>query len=317
MCKLYTIIDIESQVKAERLVKVSVPYITKTDSDGLGIMRLGDGAIHSQKWVTVPTDINSKPCIASPYADALKLEYLEKGKCPDTLDAIAVHGRKATCGINIENTHPFQTAKTALMHNGIISVVDAKDQRLSTCDSEVLLWRYLENNIREKPELLTKALDSVQGYYACIVFNVNGVVDIWTDELATLVMAKVSNVGTVIATTKDIIIAGAKKAHFKVEWCYPIKPYTHLRWESGERPLIRTFLKPVSNFGYETYSIDKEIKDYDKHSPNWWNDKNDKITKGQLERIEQLKDGTLKEKFPVKETDLSWVNELKTEETKC
>jgi len=307
MCKLYAIIDIENELKAEKLLRAAYPYVTKSDHDGMGIMRLGEGVIHSQKWVTIPANIDAKPCVNSPYADALKLEYAEKGTRPHHVDAIALHGRHATCAVNIENTHPFQTAKTALMHNGIIHNVEAKDNKLSTCDSEALLWRYLNNGIPKYPERLSKALADVEGYYACIVFNTSGVVDIWTDDMAGLFLAKIKGVGTVISTTRDIILQSAKRGKFKTEWVYPVKAFTHLRWKKGDAPALRSFIKPAWATARAS-ALEKEIKEYDtkakatirtvddnwnppKHldaaqdDKTWWEEEND----AQMKRIAEMK----------------------------
>lgn len=245
MCKLYCILEIENLVKAEKLARKAIPFITRQDGDGLGVMWLGDGAIHSKKWVTPPRSIDAPQGVAikSKFAGALKIEYSEKGTRPATIDAIALHARKATCGINIENTHPFQTAKTALIHNGIIHNTTPADNKLSTCDSEKLLWQYLNHGVREHPEHLTEALADVMGYYACMVFNTNGVIDIFVDGSATLFMGNVLGVGTVIATSKENLSGSVKKAGFKLAWLYPVKAFSHIRWDRA-RVEIRTFEKP-------------------------------------------------------------------------
>ena len=312
MCKLFTVIDIENQNLVEKFIKKAIPFVTKHDDDGLGLMRLGENGVHIQKWVDIPKDLSSTVKINSPYLKALNIESFETGTRSRRLDAIAIHGRKATCGINLANTHPFISNGSALMHNGIITNTIPADNKLSTCDSETLLWRYIENNVKEHPENIDKALADVMGYYGVILFNDDGVVDIWRDDVASLVLAKVRGIGTVIATEASLIYATARKVGVKVEFCYPLLPFTFLRWQRGKQPDIFTFTKPArSLMSFNSgNSLTNEISTYDKYykavtlkdtptisseitekaQENWWvKEKREAKEKDQLEQIREIK----------------------------
>lgn len=247
MCKLLCVVEIENELNAEKFVKTAIPFVTKTDNHGLGIMRLGENGIHIRRWLEPPSVVRTKKSsVLLRYEKALKHQENETGKRSQHVYAIGVHGRFATCARSLTNTHPFFRNGTALMHNGIISNADSFDRVVSTCDSEALLSQYLANDVRKKQSRLTAALTDVQGYYAAVVFNDNGVIDIWRDETATLFMAHVRNVGVVIATTAEIIISAAKKNRSYVTGIDEVLPFTAIRWHNGRHPDISTFDKAVT-----------------------------------------------------------------------
>jgi predicted glutamine amidotransferase len=240
MCKLFAIVEIEDRKNAEYFAKRAVPFITRNDDHGLGIMRLGENGIHIQRWVEVPQIVSMRSTL-NRYKNVLQRDENQEGVKSRNLYGIAVHGRYATCDINIKNTHPFFRDGTALMHNGIIRNHYDFDKPLSTCDSEALLTRYIDAGVIKHHKLLTDAMKPIQGYFACIVFNNNGVIDIWRDNSATLHMAHVKGVGVVIATTAEIILDTAKACKARVTDIKPIRPYTAIRWNKGKLPIIKRF----------------------------------------------------------------------------
>lgn len=242
MCKLYAVVEIENQKNAERFTKTAIPEITRTDNHGLGIMRLGENGVHIQRWLEPPTVVRRKKSVKlEAYKLALKHQQNEAGTPSRRLDAIAVHGRFATCAKSLQNTHPFYKQGAALMHNGIISNAADFKRELSTCDSEALLSQYVDRGVRDNAEKLDEAMAGVGGYYASVVFNDNGIIDIWRDDTATLHLAHVRNVGIVIATTAEIITKTAKKCEAYITGIDEILPFTHLRWKGGVYPQIREF----------------------------------------------------------------------------
>lgn len=241
MCKLFAIVEIENQKDAEEFTRLAIPKITETDNHGLGIMRLGEKGIHIQRWLEPPALVrNQKSKALLKYADAVKHQYNELGSRSKKLYSIAVHGRFATCARSLQNTHPFFREGVALMHNGVISN-STKDNVVSTCDSEVLLTHYLDKGMKFDHTKLTETLTDVKGYYAAIVFNNNGTIDIWRDNTATLFIAHVRGVGVVIATTAEIITKTARKFRAYVTGLDEILPFTAIRWKQGRDPIIHEF----------------------------------------------------------------------------
>lgn len=256
MCKLLAVLEIENKSNAELFARKAVKFVTEHDDDGLGIMRLGENGIHIQRWVEVPI-IPTMRSTLDRYKNVLELNRNVEGQRSRELYGIGIHGRYATCDVNIQNTHPFYRDDTALMHNGIIRNHHEFDKPLSTCDSEALLTRYIDAGVKRHPKHLTEAMRPVEGYFAAIVFNGDGTIDIWRDDNATLFMAHVKNVGVVIATTADIIMNttravrqespprrntnGRLENDIKVTAVNEIKPYTVIRWKKGRSPIVKRF----------------------------------------------------------------------------
>lgn len=274
MCKLFAIVEVENQANAEMFAKKAIPEITKVDNHGLGIMRLGENGVHIQRWLTPPTVVRKKKSKhLAKYASALKHQENEEGKASKNLYALAVHGRFATCEKSLTNTHPFYKDGTALMHNGIISNASKFPRTLSTCDSEALLSQYLVHDVRTNAGNLTKSLDGVAGYYAAIVFNDNGIIDIYRDETATLFLAHVQNVGVVIATTAEIILSAAKKCKAYVTGLDEILPFTAIRWDKGVYPQIATFESNEPAY-VPSHVFGKDLKDLDNEDVFKWHRQN-------------------------------------------
>lgn len=255
ICKLFCITEIENRANAEAFAKKAVKFVTEHDDDGLGIMRLGENGIHIQRWVEVPL-IPTMRSTLDRYKNVLNLNRNTEGRKSRDVYAIGIHGRWATCEVNIKNTHPFHRDGTALMHNGVINNHHEFDKPLSTCDSEALLTRYIDAGAKRHPKFLTEALKPIRGYFAAIVFNEDGTTDVWRDDRATLFMAHVKGVGVVIATTAEIIMNTAKacahmpithttqhgaNATIKVTAINEIKPFTVIRWKKGHDPIVKRF----------------------------------------------------------------------------
>lgn len=266
MCKLFALVEIESRTNAETFARKAVKYVTEHDDDGLGIMRLGENGVHIQRWVEVPI-IPIMRSTLDRYKNVLELNRNTEGKRSRDIYAIGIHGRYATCEVNISNTHPFYRDGAALMHNGVIRNHHEFDKPLSTCDSEALLTRYIDVKAIEHPKKITDAMKPIAGYFAAIVFNDNGIIDIWRDDNAKLFMAHVKNVGVVIATTPEIIMNTTRAVRhempptrttnekllndIKVTAINEIKPFTVIRWKKGRRPIVKRFFHdtPVAATG--------------------------------------------------------------------
>lgn len=279
MCKLFAVVEIENQKNAELFAKKAVPIITETDNHGLGIIRLGERGVHIQRWLEPPKVFRQKKSRAlEKYYTALKHQQNEAGNKSEHLYALAIHGRFATCARTLQNVHPFYKDGTALMHNGIIHNAESYERTLSTCDSEALLSQYIKHNVKKNPLNLTDALDGVGGYYAAIVFNDNGNIDIWRDETATLFMAHVKGVGVVIATTAEIIVKTARRCKAYISGIDEILPGVTIRWTNGHSPRISTFesRKPVVIMSSGGMPYGKDIIEEHKNSvsdaydSHWW-----------------------------------------------
>ncbi len=291
MCKLFAILDIENKHVANRFAAAAVPFVTKTDNHGLGIMRLGENGVHTRRWLAIPEpfrEMGFAPQLQR-YEAAFSSRFVEAGVESEELHAIAIHGRMATCEKTMANVHPFFSVPegTALMHNGIINNPLKYTRKLSTCDSEALLWQYIEHEVRDNPDEIGNALNGMNGYYAAIVFNNNGIVDIWRDDRADLVMAYVEGVGTIVCTTIDIINEAAKKEKKKVIDFEDIYPYTSIRWKKDSEPEIREFTVTKGDWSY-TPPAGTTVVDEEKATEEYWKKQGEEWDqeKAELDRIE-------------------------------
>jgi len=242
MCKLLGIVEIGNQKDAELFARAAIPIVTKSDNHGLGIMRLGERGVYVQRWLNPETATRRmEDPIMAKYNAAVTRQHNSAGVPSKRLDALAIHGRFATCERTLANVHPFVREGTALMHNGVINNSYAYETVVSTCDSEALLTQYLKHGVWQANGNLSDALHGVEGYQAAIVFNDTGVIDIWRDAMATLYIARVKHVGVVLATTPAIIQTTAKRCGLRVSGLDEIMPMTHIRWQRGRNPVISTF----------------------------------------------------------------------------
>lgn len=96
-----------------------------------------------------------------------------KGRLPAWVDAFAasggdcrspsnggwlmMHGRTATCGVNLTNTHPMLDDQGGLVHNGVVASEVVANVSTS-CDSELILRAWLQAS--------DKGLAHLSGYFA-------------------------------------------------------------------------------------------------------------------------------------------------------
>ena len=117
---------------------------------------------------------------------------------------LLLHGRRATCGVSLENTHPMlDDGAAALIHNGVVSSETIHNVS-TTCDSELLLRAMLSHG--------PAGLADVSGYFAFAMLRRRK--DGWhaavvRDDTARLRFGR-SRLADVWGTTDDALrIAGA------------------------------------------------------------------------------------------------------------
>ena len=250
-------------------------------------MRLGENGVHIQRWLEPPEVVRKKESKhLKKYAKFLRHQQNESGERSRTLHALAIHARYATCERTLENVHPFYKDGTALMHNGVITNAEKYERTLSTCDSEALLTQYLSHGVKHSNGKLTDAMDGVTGYQAAIVFNDDGVIDIWRDATATLHIAHVRGVGVVIATTTEIITTAAKRCKAYITGMDEILPFTVMRWRDGLSPTGGFFecKQPTTTYSSlevierHKASVSDAASDESAALDEWWKNNTDKRT---------------------------------------
>lgn len=151
MCKIL-ILQSHDTKKAAGLVRSAWDYFARTgETDGFGAAWIGrDGKLG---WVK-----SSSPDLGGAVPDWGSGFHQSGGSLRSGGGWLLIHGRKATCGVNLPNTHPMlDGSRAALIHNGVVRSDVYKNQTTS-CDSELLL--------RAWDEAGAKGLSQVSGYFA-------------------------------------------------------------------------------------------------------------------------------------------------------
>ncbi len=237
MCKLLAVLDIENDEDALLFTEAAVKPMTDKDDDGLGTIMLGPDGVGVERWRhprDFPNTLPLDPALLK-FADLIEPTYNSDGPLSqEKLWALGVHSRFATCGKSLTNTHPFVREDLALIHNGVISNHAQIDKVVSSCDSEALLTKYLEYDVRGTFANIQSVCDSVTGWYAFMVFSKEGYVDIIRDSQTDLFFAHVSGVGIVFATTEHIIKSSAGRIKTTVSDIYPMPDNCAIRWRLGK-----------------------------------------------------------------------------------
>ncbi len=145
------------------------------NTDGLGYAAIDkNGNIFGEKWLVNDSafkDLSSAPNINAKNIGSL-YNYFGTTVNRDHAQAIILHTRAATCERGIKNVHPFideQNHPTAaIIHNGMIYNEEDFTKKYSTCDSEVLVHLYKQNNVVEKLGNLNLFTPKLQGWYTVL-----------------------------------------------------------------------------------------------------------------------------------------------------
>jgi predicted glutamine amidotransferase len=208
-------------------------HMTQTEQDGFGAALMNDKGEHFiERWLEPHEVFDYRelvPTIPEEYkvlldGPSIKQRYNREGKPEVWSDytGITLHARMATCGVSLENTHPFIRDNKILSHNGVVTASHSKAYNVtSTCDSEMLLNLYGDNDYVVEP-----VFEGVDGYQACLVFDtVKKTLHVWRDDKARLSIAELSNGLIVLATSAEHIELAAADTDLTVLWSGKLKDY--------------------------------------------------------------------------------------------
>lgn len=181
--------------------------MSATERDGFGAA-----------WVTPSGKIgwvrSSVPSIRETLPEFIEGFGARHGEASDG-GALIIHGRTATCGVSLENTHPMVDGRTALVHNGVVDS-GLWDYNKTTCDSELLLLAFNDQGMREVSRAIT-------GYYAfghiAAARGGRSVLTVVRDNRANLRVGRYSN-GWAFATTSTQLVAAGAVDHGEFKQCY-------------------------------------------------------------------------------------------------
>jgi hypothetical protein len=174
MCKIY----IKPWNASTQELESSSSYVLgNSEKDGYGYAAIGrNGSIFGERWTNPKARFKQKkaPGLLEKILFNEKFtehtnEYDLRGIKQNQISAFIAHGRQATCGVNIQNTHPFRAGDTWLIHNGVIwkGSQEKFPAKSGTCDSESILKAYLSLDVANNFGAYEKLFQELDGSFAC------------------------------------------------------------------------------------------------------------------------------------------------------
>lgn len=153
-----------------------------------------------------------------------------------------VHGRTATCGVSLKNTHPFRKNGWTLAHNGVVSWNGESnaDRSAVTCDSEHLLL-CMEGNSGD-PDKQRESLLDISGYAAFLAQAPSGQMIVARDDMASLYSGITKDGNWLFGTTAEIVEVVAEAMKFKGVSAHKLSNWSWLTFSSrGGDPEVSTW----------------------------------------------------------------------------
>jgi predicted glutamine amidotransferase len=227
-----------TRANADLALRAAHAVIAKTERDGFGYAQASSSGLRG-KYVR-PSEFKS--------LDGLPNMYQRAGKAAEAFSTtfrtshegsykpdkhMIVHGRTATCGISLENVHPFRRNGWTLAHNGVIGYSGSDPSKAHskvTCDSQHLLICMADNT----PTLKRKEdLKDITGYAAFLALNPQGKLFVAVDDTARLYAGITKTGRWIFGTTEQIVEAISDVWKCKGVEAYPINEWTWLEFDQA------------------------------------------------------------------------------------
>jgi predicted glutamine amidotransferase len=168
--------------------------------------------------------------------------------------SMVIHGRTATMGRGLINTHPFKLEGWTLAHNGVIDWTGKKSEshKSVTCDSQHLLLCMTENATDETRK---KDLESIQGYAAFIALAPDGRLIVAVDNIASL-HAAITNKGRwIFGTTAEIVRSIGRAWGTKNLNPFAVRPWSWLSFgPNATQPTVTDWKHKGSSWNQDKFS---------------------------------------------------------------
>jgi hypothetical protein len=229
MCKI-AILTSHNPKRVRETVLSTWAAMSTTERDGFGACWLTPTGRLASVRSSTPTEQSPMPDFVESFWDGA---FGTSNGGP-----LIIHGRTATCDVELGNTHPIIIGNRALVHNGIVSSTRYHNVE-TTCDSELLLHAWADNEIGSVENHVT-------GYYAFGVITASRrgwTLDIVRDSRAKLVAGRnPDDKGYTFATTDAVLAAtGAKR-------CGTVRNDVWIRYKGNRHVHTKGFTPKVATF---------------------------------------------------------------------
>lgn len=207
MCKLLATskLAVRKQKQIVDLTLFSAKALGTTQRDGFGFALYHEKGVYGERYLN-PLSCKGMGVITRDFQvfpKGIKFEvrknrdYDTFGSFPNTdkLNGSYIsHGRTATCGKTISNTHPFtgidaKGGTWTIAHNGVVDNIGKSWECSTTCDSEHIL------NCFTKGDGVHSLKAQISGYAAVIGINPNGELFAFRDNTAPLYLSYIEDLG--------------------------------------------------------------------------------------------------------------------------
>jgi hypothetical protein len=214
MCKLIAMSTAacKNTRQASRLVLKMSTLLAASQRDGFGYAINTSDGVFSERYLDPKTCEGmgelkaSRDLLPATLQTQLTygVDYDQQGIIPSkgaVKGCVIAHGRTATCGKNIANTHPFTGCENGqrwtIAHNGVVEWNGENLPLQTTCDSEHLLNCFLYKQGEQSFH------EGIAGYAAVVGINPQGEMFALRDDRAPLYVSYVKQLGCYIICTDN------------------------------------------------------------------------------------------------------------------
>lgn len=234
--------------------------ISETERDGFGFAQRGTDGLHAR--FVKPSDFRGLDMLPTMLkaagSGAAAFDVFARSEQTGTYNTrrhLIGHGRTATHGQGLRNTHPFRHAGWTLAHNGVVSWTgeQSKLHREATCDSQHILYALTEHPDMESRR---KALENIEGYAAFLALTPTGRLIVAVDDTATLHAGVTLKGRWIFGTTAAIVDAVAEAWECKKVESYKLASWMWLEFpeEGGEPDVITTWKHDKASYKQSRFS---------------------------------------------------------------
>lgn len=252
MCKIFTLTNMSKIKNLNKTINIISEHLASSEKDGFGYAIQGSEGVFGERSTMPDTFLTSfdKPVTSTNYAIDIYNRFGIKNKA---VGAGLFHGRISTNDKTLLNTHPISADNWHLIHNGVVTNHGPQYTMNTTNDTEHLL-HYLKG-----PGGIKDIETHLTGYYAISALDPQGQLHVFKDNIASLFVAKVESIDSVIfATTPFLIINICAELGWEYSIISQVKNNTYLIFKDNNL-MYHGNISPLGFTKQETAHAERSI----------------------------------------------------------